>query len=203
MPRAYPSQDAESTCRTRWKRNMPGTASPRSMPSSSSAFDAHPGDIEDKEPDAVLVSLVGDGSVQFNRQFGRAALSGRVVRLSTAIEENMLLAIGEANTEGLFSSAGYFACLKNSKNGDFWDRYHSRFGEYSPPLNAIGHSVYEGIHLLKVVFGNSSSIDSKIPLPSVRSGRVQFGKGSKISSLFLAEAQGMNFNIVKEFNDIV
>ena len=160
-------------------------------------------DIKLKKPDAVLVSLVGDGSVQFNRQFGRSGLSGKVVRLSTAVEENMLLAIGDTNTEALFSSAGYFACLKNSRNGGFWERYHSRFGEYSPPLNAIGHSVYEGIHLLKEVFSDSSSIDSKIPLPSVRNGQVQFGKGSEISSLFLAEAQGMNFEIVKEFNDIV
>ena len=157
-------------------------------------------DIKSRQPDAVLVSLVGDGSVQFNRQFGRSGLSGRVVRLSTAIEENMLLAIGESNTEGLFSSAGYFACVDNSRNGNFRERYHSRYGEYGPPLNAIGHSVYEGVHLLKQVFGTTCSMNSKMPLPSVRDGKVQFGMGSEISSLFLAEAQGLNFEIVKEFN---
>ena len=41
-----------------------------------------------------LLSLIGQDAVQFNRAFGRCGLSRDMFRLSCAIEENGLLAIG-------------------------------------------------------------------------------------------------------------
>ena len=66
-------------------------------------------EIAAPEADAILLSLVGQDAVEFNRAFGRCGLSRDMFRLSCAIEENGLLAIGADNTEGLFVSSGYFA----------------------------------------------------------------------------------------------
>ena len=60
--------------------------------------------IEKSIPDAILISLVGQDAIDFNRQFGRLKLSTKIIRLSCAIEENGLLAIGAENTDGLFVS---------------------------------------------------------------------------------------------------
>ena len=98
--------------------------------------------------DALLISMVGQEAVEFNRAFGRAGLSRQVLRLSCAIEENQLLAIGAAYTENLHVALGYFASLETEANLAFRQRYQSRFGERAPTLNAIGQSLYEGMHFL-------------------------------------------------------
>ena len=100
------------------------------------------------KPHAILLSLVGQDAVQFNRAFGRCGLSRDMFRLSCAIEENGLLAIGADNTEGLFVSSGYFASLDNDANMAFKERYYNHFGQRAPTLNALGQSTYEGVHFM-------------------------------------------------------
>ena len=50
--------------------------------------------IHRSRADAVLISLIGQDAVEFNRAFGYAGLCSKVLRLSGTIEENQLLAIG-------------------------------------------------------------------------------------------------------------
>ena len=61
--------------------------------------------VERSGAEAVLMLLVGDDAVQFNRAFARAGLDQQVLRLSTLMEENMLLASGADSTRDLFASA--------------------------------------------------------------------------------------------------
>lgn len=98
--------------------------------------------------DAVLISLVGQDAVAFNRIFGAMKLHSKMFRLSCAIEENGLLASGARNLERLFSSASYFAGLDTAENAEFRAKYHSLHQERAPMLNALGQSTYEGLHFL-------------------------------------------------------
>jgi ABC-type branched-subunit amino acid transport system substrate-binding protein len=75
--------------------------------------------------DAVLISIVGQDAVEFNRAFGYAGLSRKVLRLSCAIEENQLLAIGAENSENLYVALGYFATLQTDANQSFKERYYT------------------------------------------------------------------------------
>src|SRR4029078_8417112 len=72
-------------------------------------------EIAKLKPHAILLSLVGQDAVQFNRAFGHLGLARDMFRLSCAIEENGLLAIGADNTEGLFVSSGYFGSLQRNR----------------------------------------------------------------------------------------
>ena len=74
-------------------------------------FDAILDRIASRRSDAVLLSLIGQDSVLFNRAFHAAGMARSILRFSCAIEENMLLAMGAAATDGVFVSAGYFAAL--------------------------------------------------------------------------------------------
>ena len=106
--------------------------------------------------DGLLLSLVGEDAVQFNREFG--ASGGRfrnMVRLSTAIEENGLLAIGAQNTERLHVAAAYFASVPCDANMALKERYYTLFGERAPTLNALGQSTYEGMHFLAALLERS------------------------------------------------
>jgi ABC-type branched-subunit amino acid transport system substrate-binding protein len=151
-------------------------------------------------PHAILLSLVGQDAVQFNRAFGRCGLSRDMFRLSCAIEENGLLAIGADNTDGLFVSSGYFASLDNDANMAFKERYHSHFGQRAPTLNALGQSTYEGVHFMAALARRAADDDARLlghlaaPLAfrSVR-GIGYFGNDRCAHPTYLAEAGGHLF----------
>ncbi len=141
--------------------------------------------IEDSRPDAVLLSLIGQDSVLFNRAFNAAGLSRAILRLSCAIEENMLLAMGAAATDGVFVSAGYFAALDTPRNRAFRERYHTMFADRAPMLNDLGQSIYEGMARLAV------QVTGRRLAASVRSE-----VGVAELPVYLAETHGFDFRIV-------
>ena len=151
-------------------------------------------------PDAILLSLVGQDAVEFNRAFGRCRLSKDMFRLSCAIEENGLLAIGADNTEGLFVSSGYFASLDNDANMAFKERYYNHFGQRAPTLNALGQSTYEGVHFMAALARRAAEGDApllgSLPAPlafrSVRGIRYS-GNERCTHPTYLAEAGGHFF----------
>jgi urea transport system substrate-binding protein len=156
--------------------------------------------ISDLKPDAVLVSLVGQDAVDFNRAFGRRGLSDRILRFSCAVEENVLLGIGSEHTDGLFAAAGYFANMGTRGNGGFKERYYGRLGEGAPMLNALGESLYEGMHFLSALLargGDWRRLERTISYGGVR--EALFGPDRRIKApIFLAEAKGNRFDIVTE-----
>ena len=79
-------------------------------------------DLERSDADAVLISLVGQDAVTFNRAFGETSLHLRMLRFSCAIEENGLLASGADNLKELYSAASYFGSLKTSANSSFREK---------------------------------------------------------------------------------
>src|SRR5262249_24724070 len=58
--------------------------------------------------DAVLMVLLGQDAVAFNRYFGRIGLHTTMLRFAPLMEETVLLASGVANTRGLLSAGSYF-----------------------------------------------------------------------------------------------
>jgi urea transport system substrate-binding protein len=144
--------------------------------------------------DAVLLSMVGQDAVDFNRAFGRAGLQRRMLRLSCAIEENQLLAIGSENTERLYVALGYFAALQTEANLAFKQRYHARFGDRAPVLNSIGQSLYEGMHFLAALLEDRPAHAGRV-VPSARDA-VWSGSGAGEAPIYLAEAEGHGFRVI-------
>src|ERR1700687_4078144 len=58
--------------------------------------------LREQQADAVLLSLIGQDAVDFNRAFGSAGLADHVLRLSCALGENELLGIGAQHTDNLY-----------------------------------------------------------------------------------------------------
>ncbi len=153
--------------------------------------------------DGVLLSLVGEDAVHFNRRFSASGAAEKILRFSCAVEENILLAIGAQHTDGLFASSGYFAGLDSRKNGTFKERYHERFGERAPTLNTIGQSIYEGVHFLSALARSTAGRHWRqsrgdIQIDGVRSA-VFTAAGHSASDIYLAQAAGHDFEIVKQF----
>jgi ABC-type branched-subunit amino acid transport system substrate-binding protein len=148
--------------------------------------------------DAVLISLIGQDAVDFNRAFARQGLDRSALRLSCAIEENELLGIGAENTERLYVAAGYFGALDTQANLAFKERYHAHFGERAPTLNALGQSTYEGVHFLAALLSQESAGKGRHAAISHRSARnaVYGADGISQSPIYLARADGHAFRVI-------
>jgi ABC-type branched-subunit amino acid transport system substrate-binding protein len=168
----------------------------RFVPVGERDFDALIEDVSGSRADILLMSLLSGDAVHLCRAFERAGLGGRVLRLSTGLEENAVLGVGGESSEGMFVSAGYFAALDTDPNCEFRERYHTRFGERAPMLNSLSQSVYEGFAHLQ-----------RQAQPGLRAGRAAYLSGIRGDAheafdpqrnpIFLGEVQGLEIRPVR------
>jgi ABC-type branched-subunit amino acid transport system substrate-binding protein len=161
--------------------------------------------IECTEADAVLMLLVGNDAVRFNRAFARRGLDQRCLRLSTLMDENMLLASGASATNGLFSTAGFFANLVTPENLDFHGQYARRFGVQAPPVGSLGESCYEGVLLLAALIERARTLDVRAIGASAEAvsyagprGLLRMRGRHVRQRIYLAEAHGLEFDVLAE-----
>ena len=162
--------------------------------------------IRAARPDVVLISLIGTDSIVFNRAFAEQGLSSKMLRLAGAMDETVLLGIGVDNTENLFCASGYFVDMASRENDAFRCQYEASFGRYAPPLGSVGQSNYEGLRFLETVASHAGSLAIK-PLVSIatnvdyQGARCCVGvrRGSATMPIYLAEANGLDFRLIRKF----
>ena len=109
--------------------------------------------------DAVLLSLVGRDLVAFNREFARAGLDRTVVRLSGALEENGLYALGGDTTGELYACMPSFAAADESADDSqlaLQERHRRRSGPEAPVVCAYARGVYDGVRLAADLAGGGT-----------------------------------------------
>jgi urea transport system substrate-binding protein len=153
--------------------------------------------IARSKPDIVMVSLIGQDAVEFNRVFGAMHLDRSIVRFSTAIEENVLLATGADYTRRLYAASSYFASLKTQANLSFVERYHSLHRERAPVLNALGQSIYEGMHFYASLSAQSDQRGAPVAFRSARGGSF-LNNHQKNNPIYLARADGHLFSVIEQ-----
>lgn len=100
--------------------------------------------------EGVLLSMVGRDLVTFNREFARAGLDRRVVRLSGALEENGLYAVGGDATGELYACMPSFAAADDGPDEGqlaLQERSARRSGPSAPVVCAYARGVYDGVRL--------------------------------------------------------
>lgn len=155
--------------------------------------------------DGVVMLLMGQDAVHFNRQFARAGLSEQLPRLSPAVEENTLLGGGAAANAGLFAAAAYFDGIGTAEGGALESAYYARFGEFAPALNAVGESCYEAIHFLARMGRVCGRVDVAAA-EEMRSGHFYEGPrglmrldGNLVNQdVYLAVADGLEFSVQEQ-----
>lgn len=152
--------------------------------------------VERSAADAVLMLLVGADAAEFNRAFAAAGLDGRVLRLSTLMDENMLLASGPDATGDLWATAGYFETLATPQALSFGAGYARRFGVHAPPVGSPGESCYEGIRLLAALLAGEPARGSG-PVGAYEGARGALRlRGNHVDQpVYLAQADAMDFHV--------
>lgn len=159
--------------------------------------------IETSGADGVLVLMVGENGVRFNRAFARHGLHERIVRLSTLMDENMLMGSGTGATENLFSTGGWFRSLPTGNALDLIGRYTAHHGVRSPAVGVTAEACYEGIFALRSIVERAGSPEVAATDRSVDGlvyegprGAVQFRGNHAEQEVYIARAVGFDFDVL-------
>lgn len=174
------------------------------LPLGCDDFEAEVAALTASGAQAVLLSLIGQDAVAFNRVFAAQGLSSTVRRLSCAIEENELLAIGADCTEELYVAGSYFATLPTDANLAFRERYHATRGPRAPTLNALGQSTYEGVHFLGAMLVRGArpfAPGEALHFQSAR-GAVWRGNDQPSCPVYLARADGHALQVMRTLSTV-
>lgn len=154
-------------------------------------------------PHVVVLTLLGDEAIAFNRAFGAAGLSRLYLRYCIAVDENILYAIGPENSAGMYVSSAYFSSIRSRSNDAFLERYHGTFGEYPPVQNALGQSCYEGLWFLGSLARHAATLKTAGLRAALKSGfsyrsarRPGAESGVGRLPIHLAAARGTEFQLV-------
>jgi urea transport system substrate-binding protein len=163
------------------------------------------GGLAASRANGVLMLLVGQDAVHFNRAFGDAGLDELFWRLSTCVDENTLLGSGADSTNRLCATAAYFESLATPESMAFAARYTARFGPHAPPLNSIGESCYEGMLLLRALVRQALSIEVHDVCRAALSLEYEGPRGDLVvrdrhlqQRIYLAEADGLAFHVTAQ-----
>jgi len=179
------------------------------VPFTVAEFDSSLQRIRESGADAVLITLVGGGSVGFNVSFAGFGLDDQAIRLGTLIEENTLAGIGADNAGRLFSSSGYFSSIQTEAAATFASDYTAAFGADAPPLNGLGQSAYEGLMLLAALAEEAGSLDvaamdaaaEGLTWRTPRGDNTMIGR-HMAQTIYLADGTGGAFEIVTSFDAV-
>ncbi|MEJ2864343.1 substrate-binding domain-containing protein [Actinomycetospora sp. OC33-EN07] len=195
---------ASAAAAHRWaRRNKVEVTADLFVPLGARDFSTTLRDLAASGADGVLMLLVGEDAVHFNRAFAAAGMDLVQTRLTTLMDENMLLASGAKATRSLYVAAGFFEDLTTSDALDFVGRWARRYGVNSPTPSSLGESCYEGLNLYAAMVRRAGSL-ARDELLSVSEGLHYDGprgdvfveRGHTVQDVYLAEARGLEFDVV-------
>lgn len=153
--------------------------------------------------DGVLMLLVGQDAVEFNREFARRGLADRLARFSPLMEENMLLASGSDTTANLFVASSYFRSMATTGAMDLLDRYLHVHGAGAPALSSAAESCYEGLHTLAALARRAGTDRLEAWAAATDGtayegprGTVEFHGRAARQRVHLAVADGVDFDVL-------
>jgi urea transport system substrate-binding protein len=98
--------------------------------------------------DAILISLVGRDGITFQRVAAEIGVDQRLLRLSTALDENSLLAAGGDTSGLLYSAMPSFIRQDDDRHQNLLEHYLDRFGVSAPLPASYAQGCYDGVVLL-------------------------------------------------------
>jgi urea transport system substrate-binding protein len=174
------------------------------VPYGSNDFRAPVRQAIDSGAQAVLMLLVGQDAVLFNREFAKHSGHDQMARFSPLMEENMLLASGAGSTKNMYVAAAYFSSLATAGAMDLMGRYVAAYGADAPPLNEMAESCYEGLLTLEAMFARARTAamcDLMASAPDVGfdgpRGPMNMRNGHLDQHVYIATAEGFDFDILE------
>ncbi|WP_282784607.1 substrate-binding domain-containing protein [Nocardia sp. CC201C] len=152
--------------------------------------------------DGVIVLLVGADVARFNRQFTRVGRAERQLRVSPAVDQNVLLTGGAPANRNLYVPSSFF--VNAGADADRLARYRRLHGEFAPALTNFSNTEYEAIHTLRAMAEAAGSLEVKRVHAAVQDDRVletpagerRFAGQQVVLPGYIAAVDGVDFDIL-------
>jgi urea transport system substrate-binding protein len=144
--------------------------------------------------DGVAINMPGRDLVVALTALRRRGMDERVVRFTTALEENVLYAIDGDRTSNLYTVLHSFTGMKSERWQELNDRHRAAFGDQVPVLTSWSERAYDGLHLLAAL--DRSGRLSSSELATGTGGAVARGVAHPAYRPHLALAAGLSFKEV-------
>jgi ABC-type branched-subunit amino acid transport system substrate-binding protein len=162
--------------------------------------------IARSDAQVVVMALVGQCSVEFNRAFAAAGLDQKMLRFGLIVDETVICGIGPDATANLFTASSYFAGQHSHRNDSFLERYHDAFGAYAPPVSAGSIGAYEGLHVFAGLVRDLGTFDSRILARELNRSKPRHLPRHMLAdqptgirpTVYLGEADGATLRVVGE-----
>ncbi|HLH66052.1 MAG TPA: substrate-binding domain-containing protein [Solirubrobacteraceae bacterium] len=173
------------------------------LPFGATDLDATIRALRDARPHALLITLIGEELVRFERRVADEARLARLPQLCLALDENVLLAFAEVAPANLFSAMEYFAEPPTPDGRLMAERYRIRFGPDAPLLSVYAQSCYEGVHALAALARRAGSLHVGAIEARADGTVVEAGRGSARlrgralrPDVYLAQADGSALRVL-------
>ncbi|WP_327143477.1 substrate-binding domain-containing protein [Nocardia sp. NBC_01327] len=152
--------------------------------------------------DGVIVLLVGADVARFNRQFARIGRDHSQLRVSPAVDDNVLLAAGANANRNLYVPSSFF--VNGPANRERLDRYRRLHGEFAPALTNFSNTEYEALHALRAMAHAAGTLDVRRlhhavangPVLETPSGSLGFDGNQLLFPSYIARADGVRFEVL-------
>lgn len=161
--------------------------------------------VEHARADVVVVAMLGEDSVCFNRAFAEAGLSARTMRLNLAFDETQLLGVSEECSENLFAAQAYFDTSRGHDRDELVERYESCFSGDRPAMTSNAVNCYDAIYLVAAMARRIGRVDGHLMARFLRkrlprdSAYQLIGRSDADARVRLAEADGTAFRVRETF----
>ncbi|EIE51452.1 substrate-binding domain-containing protein [Salipiger aestuarii] len=160
--------------------------------------------IRKARADVVVIAMLGEDSICFNRAFAEAGLSSTITRLNLAFDEMQLLALADGGTENLFAAQAYFDTSRGHGRDALVERYDACFSGRRPSMTANSVQCYDAIFLVAAIARQVGRIDGCRMAHFLRP-RLQRDLAYRMigreadANVRLAEADGVDFVVRRAF----
>ncbi|MGY9046487.1 nitrile hydratase regulator [Puniceibacterium antarcticum] len=159
--------------------------------------------IRQTRPDVVVIAMLGEDSVCFNRAFADDGLSGNIIRLNLAFDETQLLALADSGTENLFAAQSYFDTSRGLDRDSLVEKYDACFSGQRPMMTANAVQCYDAIYLVAAMARQVGRVDGSSMAhflrPRLQRDHAYRMIGHADAGVRLAEADGVDFIVRRSF----
>lgn len=163
--------------------------------------------IRKTRADVVVITMLGEEAVCFNRAFAEEGLSGNVIRLSLAFDSSQLLGLADGGTENLYAAQPYFDASQGQGRDGLAERYDACFAGQRPAMTANTVHCYDAIHLVAALARQAGRIDgcqmAQFLRPRLKRDHAyrMIGRTDADARVRLAEADGIDFVVRQAFTN--
>ncbi|GGG85528.1 nitrile hydratase regulator [Salipiger pallidus] len=177
------------------------------IPFGARDYDAVLDRVRKARADVVVIAMLGEDAVCFNRAFADHGLARNAIRLNLAFDESQLMGLADGGGENLYAAQPYFDTSRAPGRDALAERYDACFSGQRPVMTANSVHCYDALHLVAAIARQVGRVDgcqmAHFLRPRLKRDHAyrMIGRTDADARVRLAEADGVDFVVRQAFTN--